>query len=122
MEGQKMEEEYARMTLEEEEAIIAQLTPWERAEYQEMSEFYQIQAATTGQGMVLRSVLIWEKAQQKAPGLLADLLQWIVNGTRRRKERYWKDNRGGTTSNPVKEGEDSLKNQAQHREGVPCIH
>ena len=48
MEGQEMEEEYTQMTLEEEEAIIAQLTPWKRAEHQEMSEFNQIQAATTG--------------------------------------------------------------------------
>ena len=66
------------MTLEEEEAIIAQLTPQERAEHQEMSEFYQIQAATTGQGMVPRSASIQGKAQQQAPGLPADLLQWIV--------------------------------------------
>ena len=50
MEGQEMEEEYAQMTLEEEETIIAQLTPQERAEHQEISEFYQIQAATSGQG------------------------------------------------------------------------
>ena len=47
-----MEEEYAWMTLQEEKATIAQLTPQERAEHREMSEFYQIQATTTGQGMV----------------------------------------------------------------------
>ena len=33
MEGQEMEEEYTQMTLEEEEAIIAQLTLHERAEH-----------------------------------------------------------------------------------------
>ena len=43
-----------------------------------MSEFYQIQAATTGQEMVPQSALIWGKAQQQAPGLPADLLQQIV--------------------------------------------
>ena len=39
MEGQEMEE-YEHMTLEE-EAIISQLMPRERAEHQEMAEFYQ---------------------------------------------------------------------------------
>ena len=78
MEGQEIKEECAQMTLEEEEAIIAQLTPWERAEHQEMTEFYQVQAASTGQGMVPRLALIQGKARQQAPGLPADLLHWIV--------------------------------------------
>ena len=43
-----------------------------------MSEFYQIQAVTTSQGMVPQLALIQGETQQQAPRLLADLLQWVV--------------------------------------------
>ena len=43
-----------------------------------MSEFYQIQVATTDQGMLLRSAIIQGKGRQQAPGLPTDLLQRIV--------------------------------------------
>ena len=38
---------YQEMTSEQEEELILQLTPRERAEYQEMKEYYQLQASKT---------------------------------------------------------------------------
>ena len=73
-----MEEEYEEMIPEQENEVILQLTPWERAEYREMSNFYHMQANVTGQGMELRSTMIKERVKQWAPGLPKDLLQRIV--------------------------------------------
>ena len=50
-----LKEEYGEMTPEQEREMISQLMPRERAEYWEMTEFYQVQASMTGQGMELRS-------------------------------------------------------------------
>ena len=46
------------MTLEQEEEIIAQLTPRERAEHWEMTEFYQVQVSVTSRGMEIRLKMI----------------------------------------------------------------
>ena len=63
MEGKELEEEYSEMTPEQEEEIISQLMPRERVEHQEMTEFYQVQASVTGQGMEIRSEMIQERAR-----------------------------------------------------------
>ena len=63
MEGKELEEKYNEMTLEQEGEIILQLTPRERVEHQEMTEFYQVQASVTGQGMEIRSEMIQERAK-----------------------------------------------------------
>ena len=60
---QELEQEYDDMTPEQDREMISQLTPRERAEYQEMTEFYQVQASMTAQGMELRSEMI-ERAKQ----------------------------------------------------------
>ena len=70
--------EYQEMTSEQEEELISQLTPRERAEYREMKEYYQLQASETEQRMELRSALIKEKARWHAPGLPMDLIQQMV--------------------------------------------
>ena len=63
MEGKELEEEYNEMTLEQEEEIIAQLTPREKVEHWEMTEFYQVQASVTGQDMEIRSEMIQKRAK-----------------------------------------------------------
>ena len=60
---QELEQEYDDMTPEQDREMISQLTPRKRAEYQEMTEFYQVQASVTAQGMELRSEMI-ERAKQ----------------------------------------------------------
>ena len=55
MQEEEMEKEYEEMTPEQEKELISQLTPRERAEHREMSDFYRTQADVTGQGMELRS-------------------------------------------------------------------
>ena len=60
---EELEEEYDEMTPEQEREMTSQLTPRERAEYWEMTEFYQVQASVTGQGMELRSEMIKERAK-----------------------------------------------------------
>ena len=60
---QELEEEYVELTPEQEREMTSQLTPRERAEYQEMTEFYQVQASMTCQGMELRSEMIKERAK-----------------------------------------------------------
>ena len=70
--------EYQEMTSEQEEELILQLTPMERAEYREMREYYQLQASETEQGMKLRSAVIKEKARWCTPGLPMDLIQQMV--------------------------------------------
>ena len=52
------------MTPEQEREMTSQLMSRERAEYQEMTEFYQVQASVSGQGMELRSEMIKESAKQ----------------------------------------------------------
>ena len=64
MQEKELEEEYGEMTLEQEREMISQLMPRERPEYWEMTEFYQVQASMTGQGMELRSEMIKERAKQ----------------------------------------------------------
>ena len=61
---EELGEEYDDMTPEQEREVVSQLTPRERAEYQEMTEFYQVQASVTGQGMELRSGMIKERAKR----------------------------------------------------------
>ena len=78
MQEEEMEKEYEEMTPEQEKELISQLTPQERAEYREMSDFYRTQADVTGQGMELRSTMIKVRAKQHAPGLPPDLIQRIV--------------------------------------------
>ena len=75
MQEAEMMTKYQEMTSEQEEELILQLTPRERAEYQEMKEYYQLQASETEQGMELRSAEIKEKARWCAPGLPMDLIQ-----------------------------------------------
>ena len=75
MQEAEMMTEYQEMTSEQEEVLILQLTPRERAEYQEMKEYYQLQASETEQRMELGSAAIKEKARQCAPGLPMDLIQ-----------------------------------------------
>ena len=60
---EELEEKYDDMTPEEEREMTSQLTPRERAEYWEMTKFYQVQASVTGQGMELRSEMIKERAK-----------------------------------------------------------
>ena len=67
--------EYQEMTSEQEEELISQLTPRDKAEYQEMKEYYQLQASETEHGMELRSAEIKEKARRYIPGLPIDLIQ-----------------------------------------------
>ena len=64
MQEEELEEEYDEMTPEQEREVTSQLTPRERAEYQEMIKFYQVHASVTGQGMELRSEIIKERAKQ----------------------------------------------------------
>ena len=78
MQEAEMMTEYQEMTPEQEEELILQLTPRERAEYQEMKKYYQLQASETEQGMELRSAVIKETARRRAPGLPMDLIQQIV--------------------------------------------
>ena len=61
---EELEEEYGEMTPEQEREMTSQLMPRERAEYREMTEFYQVQASVTSQGMELRSEMIKERAKQ----------------------------------------------------------
>ena len=63
MQEAEMMTEYQGMTSEQEEELILQLTPRERAEYWEMREYYQLQASETEQRMELRSAVIKEKAR-----------------------------------------------------------
>ena len=87
MQETEMMTEYQEMTSEQEEELISQLTSRERAEYQEMKEYYQLQASETEQRMELRSAVIKEKARWRAPGLPTDLIQQMVNGCDRKG--YW---------------------------------
>ena len=57
-------EEYDKMSPEQEREMTSQLTPRERAEYREMTEFYQVQASVTNQEMELRSEMIKERAKR----------------------------------------------------------
>ena len=75
MQETEMMTEYQEMTTKQEEELVSQLTPREKAKYQEMREYYQLQARETEQGMELRSAEIKEKARQHAPGLPVDLIQ-----------------------------------------------
>ena len=75
MQEVEMMTEYQEMTSGQDEELILQLTPRERAEYQEMREYYRLQASEMEQGMELRSAAIKEKARQHALGLPMDLLQ-----------------------------------------------
>ena len=75
MQEAEMMTEYQEMTSEQEEELVLQLTPREKAEYQEMKEYYQLQASETEQGMELRSAEIKEKVRWCAPGLPMDLIQ-----------------------------------------------
>ena len=75
MQDTEMMTEYQEMTSEQEEELVSQLTLREKAEYQEMEEYYQLQAREMEQGMGLRSAEIKEKARWHAPGLLMDLIQ-----------------------------------------------
>ena len=75
MQETEMMTEYQEMTSEQEEELILQLTLREKAEYQEMKEYYQLQARKTEQGMELRSAKIKEKARWCTPGLPMDLIQ-----------------------------------------------
>ena len=75
MQETKMMTEYQEMTSEWEEELVSQLTPREKAKYQEIKEYYQLQAGETEQGMELRSAEIKEKARQHTPGLLMDLIR-----------------------------------------------
>ena len=74
MQETEMATEYQEMTSEQEEELVSQLTPREKAKYREMEEYYQLQVRETEQGMELRSAEIKEKARQCAPGLLMDLI------------------------------------------------
>ena len=47
MQEAEMTTEYQEMTSEQEEELVSQLTPRERAEYWEMKEYYQLQASET---------------------------------------------------------------------------
>ena len=67
--------EYQKMTSEWEEELVSQLKLREKAKYQEMKEYYQLQVRETEQGMELRSAEIKEKARRCAPGLPMDLIQ-----------------------------------------------
>ena len=78
MQEAEMTTEYQEMTSEQEEELVSQLTPREKAEYREMKEFYQLQASETEQGMELRSAEIKEKARWRTPGLPMDLIQGMV--------------------------------------------
>ena len=75
MQETEMATEYQEMTTEWEEELVSQLTPREKAEYQEMREYYQLQAKERKQGMELRLAEIKEKARRHAPGLPMDLIQ-----------------------------------------------
>ena len=61
---EELEEEYDDMTPEQEREMTSQPTPRERAEYREMTDFYQVQASMTGQGMELRSEMIKERTER----------------------------------------------------------
>ena len=61
---EELEEEYDDMTPEQEREMISQLMPRKRAEYREMTKFYQVQVSMTGQGMELRSEMIKERAKR----------------------------------------------------------
>ena len=61
---EELEEEYDEMTPEQEREMTSQLMSRERAEYQEMTKFYQVQASVTSQGMELRSEMIKERAKR----------------------------------------------------------
>ena len=63
MQEAEMTTEYQEMTAEQEEELISQLTPRERAEYWEMKEYYPLQASEPEQRMELRSAVIKEKAR-----------------------------------------------------------
>ena len=63
MQEEEIEKEYEEMAPEQEEELVSQLTPRERAEYREIKEFYHIQADEMGQGMELRSAMIKERAK-----------------------------------------------------------
>ena len=75
MQEAEMMTEYQEMASEQEEELVLQLTPREKAEYREMKEYYQLQASETGQGMELRSAEIKEQARRCSPGLPMDLIQ-----------------------------------------------
>ena len=64
MQEKELEEEYDEMMPEQEREMSSQLMPRERAEYQGMTEFYQVQASVTSQGMELRSEMIKERAKR----------------------------------------------------------
>ena len=78
MQETEMMTEYQEMTSEWEEELVSQLTPREKAKYQEMKEYYQLQARETEQGMELRSAEIKEKARRHTPGLPMDLIQQVM--------------------------------------------
>ena len=44
MQETEMMTEYQEMTSEQEEELVSQLTPREKAKYREMKEYYQLQA------------------------------------------------------------------------------
>ena len=63
MQETEMATEYQEMTTEQENELVSQLTPREKAEYREMREYYQLQAEEMEQGMELMSAKIKEKAR-----------------------------------------------------------
>ena len=75
MQEMEMAMEYQEMTTKQENELVSQLIPREKAKYQEMREYYQLQAKEMEQGVELRSAEIKEKARRRAPGLLIDLIQ-----------------------------------------------
>ena len=78
MQETEMMTEYQEMTSEWEEELVLQLTLRKKAKYQEMREYYQLQARETEQGMELRLAEIKEKARSRAHGFLMDLIQRVM--------------------------------------------
>ena len=70
----QLEQEYHKMTSEQEADAVQALTPLEQAEYQELTKLYQRQAEME-KGMTGLSQIVKERAKAKAPGLPVDLIQ-----------------------------------------------
>ena len=73
----QLEDEYQDMTAEQEAAEVQTLTPWEHAEYQEMTKLHQRQAEMERK-MIGLSHIIKERVKARTPGIPVDLVQRSV--------------------------------------------
>ena len=83
----ELEEEYQDMMTEQEAAAVQALTPWEQAEYQELSRLHQQQAEVKKEIMGL-SHTMKERMTAKTLGLPVDLVEEVSRQRFQQSKNY----------------------------------